>query len=129
MRALYSIRSERAFCERLNYDLLFKWFLDLRIDEPAFDATTFSKNRRRLFEHEVADRFLARVPSSAAPLPVQRPLLRRRHPAGSVGVLLTGAVYDNPPHHRPRPPSRMKTPEKAPPPTGQSAQDRQTVTG
>ena len=43
--AMYSIRSERAFCERLNYDLLFKWFLDLRIDEQAFDATTFSKNR------------------------------------------------------------------------------------
>ena len=48
LMAMYSIRSERAFCERLNYDLLFKWFLDLRIDEPAFDATTFSKNRKRL---------------------------------------------------------------------------------
>jgi len=35
LMALYSIRSERAFCERLNYDLLFKWFLDLRIDEAA----------------------------------------------------------------------------------------------
>ena len=45
LMAMYSIRSERAFCERLNYDLLFKWFLDMRIDEPAFDATTFSKNR------------------------------------------------------------------------------------
>src|SRR3954447_19880964 len=59
--ALYSIRSERAFCERLNYDLLFKWFLDLRIDEAAFDATTFSKNRQRLLTHEVADRFFAQV--------------------------------------------------------------------
>ena len=38
LMALYSIRSERAFCERLNYDLLFKWFLDTRIDQPAFDA-------------------------------------------------------------------------------------------
>src|SRR5215211_5410433 len=61
LMAMYSIRSERAFCERLNYDLLFKWFLDLRIDEAAFDATTFSKNRRRLLTHEVADRFFARV--------------------------------------------------------------------
>ena len=43
LMAMYSIRSERAFCERLNYDLLFKWFLDMRIDQPAFDATTFSK--------------------------------------------------------------------------------------
>jgi transposase len=34
LMAMYSIRSERAFCERLNYDLLFKWFLDLRIDQP-----------------------------------------------------------------------------------------------
>ena len=42
--ALYSIRSERQFCERLRYDLLFKWFLDLNIMEPAFDASSFSKN-------------------------------------------------------------------------------------
>jgi len=61
LMALYSIRSERAFCERLNYDLLFKWFLDLRIDEPAFDPTTFTKNRGRLLEHEVADEFFAAV--------------------------------------------------------------------
>jgi len=65
LMALYSIRSERAFCERLNYDLLFKWFLDLRIDDPAFDATTFSKNRRRLLDHEVADQFFARVVARA----------------------------------------------------------------
>jgi transposase len=45
LMAMYSIRSERAFCERLNYDLLFKWFLDMRIAEAAFDATTFTKNR------------------------------------------------------------------------------------
>lgn len=61
LMAMYSIRSERAFCERLNYDLLFKWFLDMRIDQPAFDATTFSKNRARLLEHEVADEFFAAV--------------------------------------------------------------------
>jgi transposase len=61
LMAMYSIRSERAFCERLNYDLLFKWFLDMRIDQPAFDATTFSKNRTRLLEHEVADEFFAAV--------------------------------------------------------------------
>ena len=61
LMALYSIRSERALCERLNYDLLFKWFLDLRIDERAFDASTFSKNRRRLLDHEIADRFFAAV--------------------------------------------------------------------
>ena len=61
LMAMYSIRSERAFCERLNYDLLFKWFLDMRIDQAAFDASTFSKNRKRLLDHEVADEFFAAV--------------------------------------------------------------------
>ncbi|MEZ5321293.1 MAG: IS5 family transposase [Microthrixaceae bacterium] len=61
LMAMYSIRSERAFCERLNYDLLFKWFLDMRIDQTAFDATTFSKNRQRLLDHQVADEFFAAV--------------------------------------------------------------------
>ncbi|MFT5531247.1 MAG: transposase, partial [Candidatus Poriferisodalaceae bacterium] len=50
---MYSIRSERAFCERLNYDMLFKWFLDLAIDDRAFDATTFTKNRQRLLDHQI----------------------------------------------------------------------------
>jgi transposase len=61
LMAMYSIRSERAFCERLNYDLLFKWFLDLAIDAKAFDPTTFTKNRDRLLDAEVADRFFAAV--------------------------------------------------------------------
>src|SRR5579864_5010963 len=65
LMALYSIRSERALCERLNYDLLFKWFLGMRIDERAFDATTFSKNRQRLLDHEIADRFFAAVVTQA----------------------------------------------------------------
>jgi len=61
LMALYSIRSERAFCERLNYDLLFKWFLDLPIDAKAFDPTTFTKNRERLLDHDIADRFFEAV--------------------------------------------------------------------
>lgn len=61
LMAMYSIRSERAFCERLNYDLVFKWFLDMRIDQPAFDAATFTKNRQRLLDHDVADEFFAAV--------------------------------------------------------------------
>lgn len=65
LMAMYSIRSERAFCERLNYDLLFKWFLDLPIDAKAFDATTFSKNRRRLLDADIADRFFAAVVAQA----------------------------------------------------------------
>jgi transposase len=61
LMAMYSIRSERAFCERLNYDMLFKWFLDLAIDDRAFDATTFTKNRKRLLDHQIADEFFAAV--------------------------------------------------------------------
>ena len=64
--ALYSIRSERQFCERLQYDLLFKWFLDLNITDPAFDASTFSKNRERLLEHDVAGQFFDAVLAEAA---------------------------------------------------------------
>lgn len=63
--ALYSVRSERQFCERLRYDLLFKWFLDLNIIDPPFDASVFSKNKARLLEHEVARRFLGVVLAEA----------------------------------------------------------------
>jgi transposase len=64
--ALYSIRSERQFCERLQYDLLFKWFLDLNITDAAFDASTFSKNRQRLMAHDVAPQFFDAVLAEAA---------------------------------------------------------------
>jgi transposase len=62
---LYSIRSERQFCERLQYDLLFKWFLDLNISDRAFDASTFSKNRQRLLKHDVATGFAKAVIAEA----------------------------------------------------------------
>src|SRR5438132_13777587 len=45
LMALYSIRSERQFCEQLQYNLLFKWFLGMNLEDVAFDATTFTKNR------------------------------------------------------------------------------------
>jgi transposase len=61
LMAFYSIRSERQFCERLHYDLLFKWFLDLNVDDPAFDQSTFAKNRERLLQHEVSRRFFEAV--------------------------------------------------------------------
>jgi len=59
--ALNSVRSERQFCERLRYDMLFRWFLDMSMVDEAFDASTFSRNRDRLLEHEVAHRFLQAV--------------------------------------------------------------------
>ena len=73
--ALYSIRSERQFCERLQYDLLFKWFLDLNIMDPAFDASSFSKNKERLLEHQVAREFLTAVVAEAR----RRKLLSEDH--------------------------------------------------
>ena len=57
--------SARRFCEQLEYNLLFKWFLDLNIDDPAFDASTFSKNQERLLKHDVARQFLAAVTAEA----------------------------------------------------------------
>jgi transposase len=51
LQSLYSIRSEAQLVERIDHDLLFRWFLDMRIDDPVFDATVFSHNRRRLEKH------------------------------------------------------------------------------
>jgi transposase len=61
LMALYTVRSDRQFCERLQYDLLFQWFLDLNPDEKTFDASTFSKNQERLLEHHVSELFFAAV--------------------------------------------------------------------
>jgi len=63
--ALYSVRSDRQFCEQLDYNLLFRWFLDMELDEESFDASTFSRNRERLIQHEVAERFLAAIVEEA----------------------------------------------------------------
>jgi transposase len=61
LQAFYSIRSERQLIERLEFDLLFRWFVGLGIDEAAWDHSTFSKNRDRLLEGAVAARFLSVV--------------------------------------------------------------------
>lgn len=65
LMALYSVRSERQFCEQLGYNLLFRWFLDMDMVEPTFDATTFTKNRERLLAHDVAGEFFAAVVGQA----------------------------------------------------------------
>lgn len=59
--ALYSVRSDRLFCEMLDYNILFRWFLDMNMDEESFDHSTFSKNRERLIEHEIAKGFFGAV--------------------------------------------------------------------
>jgi len=61
LQAFYSIRSERQLMERLEFDLLFRWFVGLGVDDPVWDHSTFSKNRDRLLDGEIAARFLSAV--------------------------------------------------------------------
>ena len=75
LQAFYSIRSERQLMEQLEFNLLFRWFVGLGVDERVWDATVFTKNRERLLAGEVASRFLARLIGLAA----VRRLLSREH--------------------------------------------------
>jgi len=68
LMALYTVRSERMFCEQLDYNLLFRWFLAMDVAEPSFDHSTFSRNRARLLEHDVAREFFTRVVAQARSL-------------------------------------------------------------
>jgi transposase len=63
--ALYSVRSERQFCEQLRYNLLFRYFLDLGLEEGTFDASSFAKNKARLLRAEVARQFFEGVVAQA----------------------------------------------------------------
>jgi len=61
LQAFYSIRSERLLMERLEYDLLFRWFVDIGVDDAAWDHSVFSKNRDRLLAGNIAAKFLSAV--------------------------------------------------------------------
>lgn len=61
LQMLYSVRSERLLMEEIDYSILFRWFIGLNLDEEVWDATTFTKNRDRLLEADVAKQFLAEV--------------------------------------------------------------------
>jgi len=65
LQMLYSIRSERLLMEEIDYNLLFRWFIGLNLDEEVWDPTVFTKNRDRLLEAEVAKEFLAEVVGQA----------------------------------------------------------------
>jgi transposase len=65
LQMLYSIRSERLLMEEIDYSILFRWFVGLNLDEEVWDATTFTKNRDRLLEAEVAKEFLEQVVARA----------------------------------------------------------------
>src|SRR3981189_2611574 len=61
LQAFYSVRSERQLMERLEFDLLFRWFVGLGVDDPFWDHSSFTKNRDRLLGGEIAAKFLAAV--------------------------------------------------------------------
>ena len=75
LQLFHGIRSERQMMERLDFDLSFRWFVGLGVDEPVWDASTFSKNRERLLDGEIAGRFL----SSILVLPRVKRLLSSDH--------------------------------------------------
>ena len=75
LQAFYSVRSERQLMERIEFDLLFRWFVGLGIDEPVWDQSTFSKNRERLLAGDVAAKFLCAILDQAR----VRKLLSREH--------------------------------------------------
>src|SRR5690606_27023686 len=61
LQALYTVRSDRQLCDRLQTDLLFRWFVDLPLDQAVFHHNVFSKNQERLLRHQVADLFFSEV--------------------------------------------------------------------
>ena len=75
LQAFYSIRSERQLMEQLNYNLLFRWFVGLSVDDPVWVPTVFSKNRDRLLEGDIAAAFM----DSVLNLPRVKALLSDEH--------------------------------------------------
>jgi transposase len=75
LQSLYTVRSERLLMEELNYNLLFRWFVGLNLDDPVWDATVYSKNRERLLRSDVAQAFFEEVRSYAE----QQSLLSDEH--------------------------------------------------
>ena len=67
LQMLYSVRSERLLMEQLDYNLLFRWFVGLEMDEPVWNHAVFSKNRERLLNEEIAEAFFQRVLKIAQP--------------------------------------------------------------
>jgi transposase len=67
LQIFYTVRSERMLMEQMNYNLLFRWFVGLELDEPVWNHAVFSKNRERLLNQEVAQEFFRRVLAQAKP--------------------------------------------------------------
>ena len=61
LQVLFSVRSERMLMEQLDYNLLFRWFVGLNIDDPVWDVTVFTKNRERFLDGDIAAEFFSRI--------------------------------------------------------------------
>src|SRR3977135_3139237 len=99
--SLYSVRSERAFCEELTYHLLFRWFLDMDLLEPSFDHSTFSKNRERLLRHRVSREFFDAVVLQADRLHCSAPSTSARPARSSKPPPVSRAFDPRTNRHRP----------------------------
>ncbi len=75
LQVLYTVRSEQLLMEQLHYNLLFRWFVGLNMDDPIGDPTVFTKNRQRLLDGDIAGRFFARILAQAR----ERGLLSDEH--------------------------------------------------
>jgi transposase len=106
LQVFYSVRSERQLMERLEFDLLFRWFVGIGIDEPVWDHSTFSKNRDRLLEGAIAASFL----SSLLAQPKVKRLLSSEHFSVDGTLIQAWASMKS---FKP-----MEGPQEPPPPTG-----------
>jgi CRISPR-associated endonuclease Cas1 len=96
LQAFHGVRSERQLMERLDFDLLFRWFVGLGVDDPVWDASTFSKNRDRLLEGDAAAAYfrafagLLKAPAGAPdPAPFRFDARNRRPPTDPVNAMLS----------------------------------------
>ena len=85
LQVLYTVRSERLLMEELNYNLLFRWFVGLNMDDPVWHPTTFTKNRDRLLAGDVAAAFFDAVQAHARAAGLLSDDTSRWDPIGSVG--------------------------------------------
>jgi transposase len=108
LQLLYSIRSERLLMEELDYSVLYRWFVGLSLDDPVWDATTFTKNRDRLLQGDIADAFFAEVLAAIK----QEGLLSDEHFTVDGTLLEAWASHKSfqPKDRRPSPPTDPKNP-------------------
>jgi transposase len=115
LQAFYSVRSERQLMEQLDYNLLFRWFVGLAMDAPVWDASTFSKNRDRLLDGDVAQRLLAAVVAQAR----VRALMSDEHFSVDGTLIQAWASHKS---FQPKPDADSNTPPCAPPPATRNAE-------